>query len=98
MICKTNEANFRWRMEYPDEKIVTYVEGTIHDNGPQGDQILAQIGEDAAKNYRFAVRFRETGYERNGSGGISFDGEYRAVATENSMVGAWFSPVGKLML
>jgi hypothetical protein len=45
----------------------------------------AQAGDSVA------VSFRETGYERNGSSSISFDGEYRAITKGKTMTGAWFS-------
>jgi hypothetical protein len=54
------------------------------------------IGTDSV-----ALSFRETGYERNGSSSISFDGEYRAITKGKAMTGAWFSGkrlVGLLVL
>jgi hypothetical protein len=91
VIRKSNGETFRGAIEYPLEATVTTMQGAVHRAWSEDDPIWAQITGEAVPGESIAVSFRETGYERKGSSSISFDGEYRAVATGRGMTGAWFS-------
>jgi hypothetical protein len=86
LVQERNAATFRGIMEYPRYGTVTIVEGTIHQSWSPDDEVWAQITSDT---HGYAAIFKETGYEREGGNDISFNGEYRALVTENEMSGAW---------
>jgi len=86
----TGEA-FHGAIEYPAEGTVTTVQGTIHHTWSKDDPVWSQITGDADIGEAVALGFRETGYERQGSSSISFDGEYRVIASAKKITGAWFS-------
>lgn len=101
LIRDVNGGTFRGVIEYSAEGTVTTVEGTLHEKWSIDDPIWAQVTGNTGSNQAVAVTFRETGYEHKGSGSISFDGEYRAIARGKTMAGAWFSGtrlVGSLLL
>src|SRR5215813_2537953 len=92
LIILEMEANaFRGSMEYPGDRTITRVEGTIHEHWSRDDEIWAQISDATSAPHPFAVIFKETDYERKGSGSVSFDGEYRGFVSGGTMAGAWFS-------
>jgi hypothetical protein len=84
-------SSFRGTMEYPAEGTVTFVEGVVYERGARDDELWAQIHSGTSEVHHIAVSFKETGYQHKGRSAISFDGEYRAFATDNDMTGAWFA-------
>jgi len=101
LVRDTKDEVFHGILEYPNERTVTIVQGAMHPIWFKDDPIWSQITREANVADSVAISFRETGYERRGSGSISFDGEYRAIATDGTMTGAWFSGkrlVGSLTL
>jgi hypothetical protein len=64
---------------------LTIVQGAIHDQWSKDDPIWAQIMGEAEVGNAVAVSFRESGYKRQGSSSICFDGEYRAIAKGKTM-------------
>jgi TIR domain len=94
VIQEANGSSFYGKMEYPDDKTVTLVEGTIYEDWSREDAMWTQISGGTAEPGALAVLFRETKFERKGSGNVSFNGEYRALVSNNRMTGAWCSSVG----
>lgn len=88
---ETTGETFSGEMEYPSEKTVTFVEGTLHDSWSRDDPVWAQLDSGSDAKNRIGARFRETDYKERGSSTISFDGEYRGFIQGNKMTGAWFS-------
>jgi hypothetical protein len=91
IVLDTEATAFRGRIEYPSDRTITAVHGTVHENWSNDDEIWAQISDGTSATHPLAVIFRETEYERRGSGAVSFDGEYRGLVSGNTMAGAWFS-------
>jgi hypothetical protein len=76
-------------MEYPNEGIVTLVKGSVDRMWSPTDPVWRQINRGSSE---LAVTFKETDYERRGSGtGISFSGQYHGFIAGNQMSGAWFA-------
>lgn len=101
LIQENKGETFHGTMEYLAEGTITIVRGEIHDTWSKNDPIWAQVTGEAEVGDSVAVSFRESGYKRQGSSSISFDGEYRAIAKGKTMTGAWFSGtrlVGLLVL
>jgi hypothetical protein len=83
-----NVGAFRGKMEYPEEGIVTLVEGAVDRKWSPHDPVWRQINRGGSG---LAVTFQEVDYKRRGSGaGISFDGKYYGYVIGNEMYGAWF--------
>jgi hypothetical protein len=82
---------FTGMMEYPNEGTVTKVEGTVAERWSSDDPVWAQLDGSPARTDRLAIVFHETGYEKQGTSSVSFDGEYRLFLNERNMTGAWFS-------
>ena len=91
IVLDTEATAFRGRIEYPSDRTITAVQGTVHENWSNDDEIWAQISDGTSATHPLAVIFRETEYERRGSGAVSFDSEYRGLVSGNTMAGAWFS-------
>jgi hypothetical protein len=91
LIRENSDDTFHGTMDYPAEDTVTTVQGEIHHSWSKDDPVWAQVTGEAEFGDSVAVRFRETGYKRNGSSSIRFDGEYCAIAKGKTMTGAWFS-------
>jgi hypothetical protein len=80
---------FHGKMEYPKEGIVTLVEGSVDRTWSPNDPVWRQI--DRGKS-ELAVTFKETDYERKGSGaGVSLNGKYHGFVKGNQLSGAWFA-------
>lgn len=90
VIREVKGGEFRGHIEYPAKKVKTKVEGAFSENWSASDPLWAQMPESYS-NYQLALALRETGYEKRGIGGVSFDGEYRALVAGDVMTGAWFS-------
>jgi hypothetical protein len=91
IVLDQEAAAFHGCMEYPGDRTVTIVEGRVHESWSRDDEVWAQISDETSKIHPLAVIFKETKYERRGSGGVSFDGEYRGLVSRGRMTGAWFS-------
>jgi len=85
MIRDTTENEFRGRLEYPSEGTITIIEGRVLPDVEDAGVTWAQIGPGDLR-----LQFRETGYVKEGTKPINFDGEYRAVVAGEKMRGAWF--------
>jgi hypothetical protein len=94
VICLTvdeqSSISFSGSLAYGDGTR-TQVQGTILPRGQQDDAIWKQIDHRPSDRDRIPVTFRETGYLHNGDGGVDFNGEYLAYASDGSMRGAWIS-------
>jgi hypothetical protein len=75
-IEKWDRSQFYGVMRYPDSGTITRVEGDIGTGSPDNEDVL--------------VTWRETGYERESSQNIDFNGRYRATVSGDTMAGAWF--------
>lgn len=82
---------FKGRMLYPEEKTVTVIGGTIHEDWSADDSIWSQIYDGSKRTNCIAISFKENAYKREGSSPINFEGEYRAIVAGGVMSGAWFS-------
>jgi hypothetical protein len=84
-----NAGSFRGKLEYPEEGIITSIEGSVDRMWSPNDAVWRQINRGSSK---LAVTFQETDYERQGSGaGISFNGKYHGFVAGSRMSGAWFA-------
>jgi hypothetical protein len=90
-IGSVDTATFQGSLEYMDEGTTTAISGEIVTTGTTGDPIWAQLDGGSLVPGRMAITFRETGYLARGARPIDFQGDYRALVTENEMKGAWFS-------
>jgi hypothetical protein len=89
VVHSQNAELFHGKMEYPQEGIVTLVEGSVNRMWSSDDPVWRQIDR---RSSQLAVTFKETDYERKGSGtGISFNGMYHGFVTGNQLSGAWFT-------
>jgi hypothetical protein len=97
-IRKREGRDFQGSIEYLGDETVTSVEGRFEEDS---QKIVADLGSEIdhinIREVQLALSFRETGYEEKGTRQIRFDGEYRAMASGNSMYGAWFSENGRLV-
>jgi hypothetical protein len=101
LIEENTTETFHGTMEYPAEGTVTVVQGKIWPTWSKSDPMWATVAGQGAVRSSVALSFRETKYELKGSSLISFDGEYRAIATGKTMAAGWFSgerKVGSLSL
>ena len=101
VILQSQANSFTGKMEYPNDRIETIVQGFIHERCPPNDNRWIKINDEQSEVYRFAVSFKETGYAREGQGKIDFGGEYLAFAANDGIRGAWFagdSLVGRFAL
>jgi hypothetical protein len=83
-------ASFRGTMEYPGEGVVTIITGAVYESQSNND-VWAQIKDRIPNADGAAVKFTESGYEREGSSPIDFSGNYYALFSGDNMSGAWFS-------
>jgi hypothetical protein len=90
VIAHKGEESFWGKMEYSKEGTTTRIEGIIHEQWSSRDPKWAQV-DRSDDNSRLAVTFRETGYDKQGTSSISFDGEYRAIIDGDVMTGGWFA-------
>jgi hypothetical protein len=88
-VQESDATSFRGRIVYPGDDTITIVQGSIYQNWSPNDQVWAQINSKSS-TASYAITFKELEYARKGGGGISFNGEYRALVTESNMSGAWF--------
>jgi hypothetical protein len=89
--------DFQGSIRYLNTDTVTSVEGRFEEDFQEIVADLRPIidGTDVPEA-QLALRFKETGYEIEGTQRISFAGEYRALVLGNSIVGAWFGDDGHL--
>jgi hypothetical protein len=76
-----------------ETETVTRVVGHVVEDG---SEVAAELGLLAGpgqnpQEVQVAAVFQETGYEKKGVREISFDGQYRAIVSDRSIVGAWFA-------
>lgn len=90
LIAHQEEQSFFGKMEYSKEGTTTRIEGSIYEQWSSRDPKWAQL-DRSDDNSGLAVIFRETGYDKQGSSSISFDGEYRAIVDGDVMTGEWFT-------
>lgn len=84
---------FQGGISYVCTGTVTRVTGHLVDDANEVAAVrrLLKAGGRDIQEAQVAVVFTETGYEKEGTRRINFDGEYRAVWSGRSMAGAWFA-------
>jgi hypothetical protein len=96
-IQNQQDRDFQGSIRYLNTDTVTAVEGRFEEDSQQIVADLQPIIDGTnVREAQLALRFRETGYEIEGTQRISFAGEYRALMMGNSIVGAWFGEDGHL--
>jgi hypothetical protein len=83
---------FSGMIDYTEDKTLTWFGGHIVNDEQEIIALSQMLGIDAAgaRKARIALRFKETGYVKEGTRQVSFNGEYRALVLGRSMLGAWF--------
>jgi hypothetical protein len=84
---------FVGRISYLGTETVTLVEGRFLDDP---SEVAADLGVPNKQDQRpeeapVATVFQETGYEQQGTRQTNFDGQYRAIVSDRSIIGAWFT-------
>jgi hypothetical protein len=84
---------FVGRISYLGTETVTRVEGTFLDDPSEVAADLGLPNEQGQSPQRAPVAavFQETRYEQEGTRRIRFDGQYRAIVSDWSIIGAWFA-------
>lgn len=101
-IASWDNSSFSGTINYPDRGAVTYIEG--HVLGKQEleqDLVLLQFTPAKTLEGQVALKFKEIAYKKEGNMSVDFDGEYRVIASETLISGAWISAgriVGILVL
>jgi hypothetical protein len=84
---------FVGRIRYLGTETVTRVEGRFLDDA---SEVAADLGLPNEQGQRpqgapVAAVFQETGYEKEGARKVPFDGQYQAIVSDRSIIGAWFA-------
>jgi hypothetical protein len=84
---------FVGRIGYVGTETVTRVEGHFLDDasGVVADLGLPNEQGQSPQGAPVAAVFQETGYEKEGARKVRLDGQYRAIVSDRSIIGAWFA-------
>jgi hypothetical protein len=85
-------SRFWGEIDYVGSGTLTWVEGRIVEDIGETAHLHQSLENEPWEINEAALPlvFRETGYVREGSKSIDFEGEYRAMVSDESALGAWF--------
>ncbi len=94
---------FQGSIDYTDDDTLTWVAGYFVEDDQEiiADSKMLKLDDAEARKTRIGLRFKETGYVKEGTRKVNFNGEYRALVIGKSMLGAWFAGerlIGRLEL